>query len=83
MTEKKIFVYKLFMLLNISDFSLFFIFYVKTETPLKKVTFFFPVSPLYPAPTPGWKGVGGGCTLCYQQIGHPKFSLLTEMQLWS
>ena len=32
MTEKK---NKLFLLLNISDFSLFF--YVKTETPLKKV----------------------------------------------
>ena len=37
MSEKKIFVYKLLLSLNISDFSLFFIFYVKTTTsPLGK-----------------------------------------------
>ena len=38
MTEKNIFVYKLFLPLNISDF----IFYVKIATPLKKVTPLFP-----------------------------------------
>ena len=34
MTEKNIFVYKLFLSLNISDFSLMF--YVKTATPPEK-----------------------------------------------
>ena len=43
MTEKNIFVYKLFLSLNISDF----IFYVKTASPLKKLThLLFPSSPL-------------------------------------
>ena len=42
MTEKNIFVYKL-LLLNISDFSLFF---VKIATPLKKVTSLFSSNPL-------------------------------------
>ena len=42
MTEKNIFVYKLLLLLNISDFNLF---YVKVATPLKKVTTSFPANP--------------------------------------
>ena len=49
MTEKKIFVCKLFLSLNISDFRFYFIFYVKTTTPnpphpLKKITSLFPTS---------------------------------------
>ena len=40
MKDKNIFVYKPFLSLNISDFSLFF--YVKTATFLKKVTPIFP-----------------------------------------
>ena len=43
MTEKNIFVYKLFLLLNISDFSFFF---VKIATPLEKVSPLFSSKPL-------------------------------------
>ena len=43
MTEKYVFVYKLFLSLNISDFSLFF--YVKTATSLKKIHPLFPSNP--------------------------------------
>ena len=42
MTEKNIFVYKLCLLLNISDFSFF---YVKTATFPEKVTSLFPRNP--------------------------------------
>ena len=53
MTEKNIFVYTLFLLLNISDFSLFFI---QKLHPLKKVTFSFQATPLkieiLPSPPP-------------------------------
>ena len=50
MTEKNIFVYKLFLSLKISDFSLFvclfvFCFFVKIVTPLKKVTPVFSSNP--------------------------------------
>ena len=41
MTEKNIFVYKLFLSLNISDC----IFYLEIEPPLKKVTPHFPSNP--------------------------------------
>ena len=41
MTEKNIFVYKLFLSVNISDFT----FFVKIETPLKKVTPSFLATP--------------------------------------
>ena len=57
MTEKKIFVFKLFLTINVSDFGL--LFYVKTPPPLKKVFPFFPnnpplgVQPLPPAETGG------------------------------
>ena len=42
MTEKNNFVYKLFLLFNISDFRVFF---VKIATPLKKVIPSFPATP--------------------------------------
>ena len=38
MTKKNIFVYKRFLSLNISDFSLFFMFYTKTATPTLPLT---------------------------------------------
>ena len=45
MTNKKVFVYKLFLLLSLTDFSLFFTY--KFNTPLKKVNPLFPTnSPL-------------------------------------
>ena len=40
MTDENIFVYKLLLSLNISDFNLFF--YVKTAIAPKKVTLLFP-----------------------------------------
>ena len=43
MTEKNIFVHKLFLSLNISDFNLFFMW--KLQPPLKKVTPVFPSNP--------------------------------------
>ena len=43
MTEKNISVYKLFLSLNISDFSCFFF---QIATPLEKVTLFFPATPI-------------------------------------
>ena len=46
MTEKNVFAYKLFLLLDISDFNFFF--YVKIEPPpppLKKVTPSFSATP--------------------------------------
>ena len=78
MTEKNIFVYILFLPLNISDFSLFS--FRKNCNPLlKKVTPSFPATPLsklvlsspsllkiwWEFQPPQQKGrEGGGCTLC-------------------
>ena len=42
MTEQSVFVYKLFLSLNIPDFSLFFV--EKLQPPLKKVTLSFPAT---------------------------------------
>ena len=79
MTEKNIFVYKLFLSLNNSNFSLFFfLFLVKLQSPLKKVTPSFPATPSQKlrscqVPPPLFENlVGGstppaerrGCTLC-------------------
>ena len=58
MTEKNIFVYKLFLSLNISDFSLSF--YVKPAAP--------PTSP--PKKSPPFSPLsrkGEGCTLCRER----------------
>ena len=61
MTEKKIFVYKLFLPLNISDFSKFFL--CKNSSPLlKKVTPSFGRG-LNPPPPSKKRARGGGCTL--------------------
>ena len=64
MTEKNIFIYKLFLSLNISDFSLFF--YIKTARSCQALPFLkiWSEDQPYPAPLPppadGWGG--GGCT---------------------
>ena len=63
MTEKNIFIYKLFLSLNISDFSLFF--YIKTARSCQALHFLkiwsedqsYPTSP--PLSAEEW-GVGGG-----------------------
>ena len=63
MTEKNIFIYKLFLSLNISDFSLFF--YIKTARSCQALPFLkiWSEDQPYPAPLPpsaeGW-GRGGG-----------------------
>ena len=73
MTEKNVFVYKLFLSLNISDFSLSF-FLVKIATPLKKVTPSFPATTLSKlrscqAPHPPPPAGRGACTLCDDDDG--------------
>ena len=81
MKEKNILVYKLFLSLNISDFSLIF---MKKLNSLKRSPLSFSVIPPLPpppSPSPGRKRAGDGCILRYRQIDHPKFTLLTEMQL--
>ena len=70
MTEKNIFVYKLFSSLNISDFNLFFMWKL-TPPHLKKVTPSFPATPSESPPfwkfdwrfNPPVEMGGGGCTL--------------------
>ena len=79
MTVKNIFVYKLFLLLNISNFSLFF-FLKKLEPPTEKNTPLFSSNPPLKVevlsslplfenlvggsnPLPSRKGGGGACTL--------------------
>ena len=62
MTKKNIFVYKFFLLLNISDLSFYF---VKIETPLKKVTPSFPATPvskLRSCQAPLFENLVGGST---------------------
>ena len=73
MTEKNIFVYKLFLSLNISDFSFF---YVKLQSPWKNLPPLFsqqlpsqswgPAKP-FPPPPPPFENFVGGSTL--QQKG--------------
>ena len=77
MTEKNIFVYKLFLSLNILHFSLIFFVKIATPSPPKKVTSPFPATPLsklrsFQAPPPFWnfgrrfksQQISGGSTLC-------------------
>ena len=72
MTEKNIFAYKLFLLLNISDFNLLFLW--KLQSPWKKSPPYFPATPskrksrscqavfenLVEGSTPHAQGGGGG-----------------------
>ena len=63
MTEKNIFAYKLFLLLNISDFNLFFMW--QLQPPLKKVTLSFPATPSKswgPIKPPFFENLIGGST---------------------
>ena len=68
MREKNIFIYKLFLSLNISDFSLFF--YIKTARSCQALHFLkiwsedqsYPTSP--PLSAEEWGVGGGGCTRC-------------------
>ena len=63
MTKKSIFVYHLFLSLNIPDFSLFF--YKNCNPPLKKVTPSFPLPPsknYSPVRPPLFENLVGGST---------------------
>ena len=75
MTEKNIFVYKLFLSLNISDFSLFS-FCKNCNTPLRKVTSSFPANPSQswgPAKPPLPENFVGDSTLLQQKEAWANF----------